>query len=227
MIRIGVLISGNGSNLQAILDACGEGRIPGRVVVVISDRADAFGLERARRAGVEAVHLDPGAYPNRTAFDAALADRLLSRGVDLVCLAGYMRLVRKPMLTAFPNRILNIHPSLLPAFPGLDAQGQALDYGVKVAGCTVHFVTAGMDEGPIILQAAVPVLETDTHEDLRVRIQAQEHRIYPEAVRLFAEGRLQLEGRRVRILEPGACGAVLHGDSAAAPGVGSAGEGGP
>lgn len=200
MIRIGVLISGNGSNLQAILDACREGRIPGEVVVVLSDKADAFGLERARRAGVEAIHVDPAAYPTRTAFDAALAELLQAREVDLVCLAGYMRLVRKPMLTAFPDRILNIHPSLLPAFPGLDAQGQALAYGVKVAGCTVHFVTAGMDEGPIILQAAVPVLEDDTHEDLRARIQAEEHRIYPEAVRLFAEGRLRIEGRRVRIL---------------------------
>ncbi len=202
MIRIGVLISGAGTNLQAILDACREGRIPGQVAVVISDRADAFGLERARRAGVEAVHIDPAAYPTRTAFDEALVERLQAHAVDLVCLAGYMRLVRRPMLTAFPNRILNIHPSLLPAFPGLDAQRQALEYGVKVAGCTVHFVTAGVDEGPIVLQAAVPVLEGDTVEDLRARIQAEEHRIYPEAVRLFAEGRLAVEGRRVRILDP-------------------------
>ncbi|MEW8979105.1 MAG: phosphoribosylglycinamide formyltransferase [Symbiobacterium sp.] len=201
MIRIGVLISGNGTNLQAILDACREGRIDGEVVVVISDRADAYGLERARRAGVEAIHVDPGDYPTRTAFDRALAELLLARNVDLVCLAGYMRLVRKPMLTAFPNRILNIHPSLLPAFPGLDAQGQALAYGVKVAGCTVHFVNEGMDEGPIILQAAVPVLEDDTHETLRARIQVEEHRIYPRAVQLFAEGRLRIEGRRVRILD--------------------------
>jgi len=201
MIRIGVLISGNGTNLQAILDACREGRIDGEVVVVISDRADAYGLERARRAGVEAIHVDPGDYPTRTAFDRALAELLLARNVDLVCLAGYMRLVRKPMLTAFPNRILNIHPSLLPAFPGLDAQGQALAYGVKVAGCTVHFVNEGMDEGPIILQAAVPVLEDDTHETLRARVQAEEHRIYPRAVQLFAEGRLRIEGRRVRILD--------------------------
>jgi len=201
VIRIGVLISGSGTNLQAILDACRDGRIPGRVVVVISDRADAYGLERARRAGVDALHLDPSAYPTRTAFDAALAERLRAYQVDLVCLAGYMRLVRKPMLEAFPNRILNIHPSLLPAFPGLEAQRQALEYGVKVAGCTVHFVTAGVDEGPIVLQAAVPVLEGDTVEDLRQRILKEEHRIYPEAIRLFAEGRLVIEGRRVRILD--------------------------
>lgn len=199
MIRIGVLVSGSGTNLQAILDACREGRIDGQVVAVLSDKADAHGLERARRAGVEAMHIDPAAYATRSAYDAALAESLKERGVDLVCLAGYMRLVRRPMLEAFPGRILNIHPSLLPAFPGLDAQGQALAYGVKVAGCTVHFVTAGMDEGPIILQAAVPVLEGDTHEDLRARIQVEEHRIYPEAVRLFAEGRLRIEGRRVVI----------------------------
>src|SRR5690606_28642310 len=189
VIRIGVLISGSRTNLQASLDACREGRIPGRVAVVISDRADAHGLERARRDGVDAIHLDPAAYPTRPVFDAAVAERLQSYGVDLVCLAGYMRLVRGPMLTAFPNRILNIPPSLLPAFPGLEAQRQALEHGVKVAGCTVHFVTAGVDEGPIILQAAVPVLEGDTVEDLRQRILKEEHRIYPEAIRLFAEGR--------------------------------------
>src|SRR5690606_15898362 len=156
---------------------------------VIPARAAAYALGRPRRAGVDAIHLDPAAYPTRTVFDAAVAERLQSYGVDLVCLAGYMRLVRKPMLTAFPNRILNIHPSLLPAFPGLEAQRQALEYGVKVAGCTVHFVTAGVDEGPIVLQAAVPVLEGDTVEDLRQRILKEEHRIYPEAIRLFAEGR--------------------------------------
>jgi phosphoribosylglycinamide formyltransferase-1 len=199
MIRIGVLISGSGTNLQAILDGCQSGLIDGRVVVVVSDKADAYGLERARKAGVATVHLDPAAYETKNAYNAALAECLKERRVDLVCLAGYMRLVKKPMLEAFPGRILNIHPSLLPAFPGLDAQGQALAHGVKVAGCTVHFVTAGMDEGPIILQAAVPVLEGDTHEDLRARIQVEEHRIYPEAVRLFAQGQLRIEGRRVAI----------------------------
>lgn len=199
MIRIGVLISGSGSNLQAILDGCREGRIEGRVEVVISDKADAYGLERAKKAGVEAIFLDPASYESKGAYNQALAETLKERQVDLVCLAGYMRIVRKPLLEAFAGRILNIHPSLLPAFPGLDAQRQALEHGVKVAGCTVHFVTAGMDEGPIIKQASVPVLENDTVESLRDRILEQEHRIYPEAVQLYAQGRLSLEGRRVRV----------------------------
>lgn len=197
MIRIGVLISGRGSNLQAILDACRDGRIDGQVVVVISDQADAYGLKRAEAAGVEAFFLDPAASPTRTAYSAALARELQARNVDLVCLAGFMRLVRKPLLEAFPWRIMNIHPSLLPSFPGLHAQEQALKYGVKVSGCTVHFVTEGMDEGPIICQAAVPVLEGDTPETLAERILVEEHRIYPQAIQLFAEGRLSVEGRRV------------------------------
>jgi phosphoribosylglycinamide formyltransferase 1 len=199
MIRIGVLISGSGTNLQAIVDACRDGRIPGRVITVIADRADAFGLVRAKEAGIEAVCLDPAAFPTRTAHNEAMARLLQERQVDLVCLAGYMRLLKKVFLDAFAGRVLNVHPSLLPAFPGLEAQRQALEYGVKVAGCTVHLVTEGMDEGPIVLQAAVPVEEGDTVESLRQRIQQAEHRIYPEAVRLFAEGRLRFEGRRVRI----------------------------
>ena len=199
MIRIAVLVSGNGSNLQAILDACAAGQIDGQVVVVLSDRPDAFGLERARRAGVEAIFLDPAAYETKNAYNAAQAELLKARQVDLVCLAGYMRIVRRPLLDAFPNRILNIHPSLLPAFPGLEAQRQALEYGVKVAGCTVHFVTAGMDEGPIIAQASVPVLEGDTVESLRARILEQEHKIYPQVIQHFARGRLRLVGRRVEV----------------------------
>ncbi len=197
MIRIGVLISGSGSNLQAIMEACADGRIDGQVAVVLSDKADAYGLERARKAGVEAIFLDPAGYETKTAYHVALAEELTRRQVDLVCLAGYMRILRKPMLEAFPNRILNIHPSLLPAFPGLEAQRQALEYGVKVAGCTVHFVSAGMDEGPIVLQAAVPVAEDESVESLRHKILVQEHRIYPEAIQLFAAGRLRIEGRRV------------------------------
>lgn len=197
MIRIGVLISGRGSNLQALLDACNAGEIDGQVVVVISDQPTAYGLERARNAGVEAFYLDPAAYPTKKAYFEDLVAQLKAHEADLVCLAGYMRIVRRPLLEAFPNRIMNIHPSLLPSFPGLHAQQQALDYGVKVAGCTVHFVSAGMDEGPIILQAAVPVQEGDTEDSLSERILVQEHRIYPQAVQLFAQGRLQVEGRRV------------------------------
>jgi len=199
MIRIGVLVSGRGSNLQALLDACADGRIDGQVVVVIADKADAFGLERARQAGVAAIFADPAAYETKNAYDLALAETLKGKQVDLVCLAGFMRLVRKPLLQAFEGRIINVHPSLLPAFPGLEAQRQALEYGARVAGCTVHFVTAGMDEGPIILQSAVPVLADDTVVELSSRILQEEHRIYPEAVQLFALGRLRVEGRRVQI----------------------------
>jgi phosphoribosylglycinamide formyltransferase 1 len=199
MIRIGVLVSGRGSNLQALLDACAAGRIDGRIVVVVSDHADAYGLERARQAGVEAIFLEPAAYETKNAYNAALAETLNVREVDLVCLAGYMRLLKRPMLQAFDGRIMNVHPALLPSFKGLDAQRQALEYGVKVAGCTVHFVTEGMDEGPVILQAAVPVLEGDTVDALSERILREEHRIYPEAVQLFAQGRLSFDGRRVRV----------------------------
>lgn len=201
MIRIGVLVSGGGTNLQALLDGCAAGRIDGRVVTVIADRPDAYGLERARQAGVEALFLDPASCETRSAYSGLLAQSLQERGVDLVCLAGFMRLIKKPMFDAYAGRILNIHPSLLPAFKGLEAQRQALEYGVKVAGCTVHFVTEGMDEGPIILQASVPVLESDTVGSLRDRILAEEHRIYPAAVQLFAQGRLRVVGRRVEIKE--------------------------
>jgi phosphoribosylglycinamide formyltransferase-1 len=199
MIRIGVLISGRGSNLQALLDACTAGRIDGKVVLVIADHADAYGLERARAAGVEALFLDPASYPSKNAYQEAMALHLTDRQVDLLCLAGFMRILRKPLLQAFAGRCLNVHPSLLPAFPGLDAQGQALAYGVKVTGCTVHFVDEGMDTGPILLQAAVPVRSDDTVESLSQRILVEEHRIYPEAVQLFASGRLRLEGRQVLV----------------------------
>lgn len=204
MVRIGVLVSGSGSNLQAIVEACKAGYIDGQVVVVLSDNGHAYGLARARNAGIEAVHLDPGYFPTRTAYDQGILGFLQRKQVDLVCLAGYMRLLKKPVLEAYPNRVMNIHPSLLPAFKGLKAQEQALVYGVKVAGCSVHFVNEGMDDGPVILQRAVPVMEDDTVETLSARILEQEHQAYPQAVRLFAQGRLQVEGRRVRILPEGA-----------------------
>lgn len=199
MIRIGVMASGRGSNLQALLDACEAGRVDGRVVVVISDKADAFALQRARRHGVPAIFVDPAAYEGKNAYNAALAETLKEQAVDLVVLAGYMRLIKRPLLDAFPWRIINIHPALLPAFKGLDAQRQALEYGVKVTGATVHYVTEGMDDGPVIYQAAVPVCEGDTVESLTERILAEEHRILPEAVQLFAQGKLTIDGRRVRV----------------------------
>lgn len=199
-LRLGVLASGRGSNLQAILDAIGRGDLAAEVRVVVSDRPGARALERARQAGAAAVFVDRSAYPDREAADAAMARVLQEHGVDLVILAGYMRILGRGFVAAFRGRVLNIHPSLLPAFPGLHAQRQALEHGVKVAGCTVHFVDEGLDSGPIVLQAAVPVLEGDTEETLSARILEQEHRLYPEAIRLFAEGRLRVEGRRVRIL---------------------------
>jgi phosphoribosylglycinamide formyltransferase-1 len=201
-LALGVLASGRGSNLQAILDAIEAGRCPARVAVVVSDRAGARALERARAAGVKAVHLDPPAHADRAAFDRAMLAVLTEHAVELVCLAGYMRLLTPAFIEAYRGRILNVHPALLPAFPGLHAQRAALAYGVKLAGATVHFVDEGVDTGPIVLQAAVPVLEGDTEEMLAARILVAEHRLYPEAIRLYAEDRLETVGRRVRIRDP-------------------------
>ncbi|HEY7460959.1 MAG TPA: phosphoribosylglycinamide formyltransferase [Gemmatimonadota bacterium] len=198
MRNVGVLISGRGSNLQALLDAEARGELGGRVAVVISNVAGAAGLERARRAGVPALVRDHRGRPREEHDRAVLAD-LRAHAVELVCLAGYMRLVSTVLLDAFPHRVLNVHPSLLPAFPGLDAQRQAWEHGVKVSGATVHLVEAGLDCGPIVLQEAVPVLEDDTPETLAARILAAEHRLYPRAVRLLLEGRCRVEGRRVRV----------------------------
>ena len=199
-LALGVLASGRGSNLQAILDACARPGFPTHVAVVISDRERAVALERARAARVEAVWVDPKDFADREAFDLALVDELRARAVGLVCHAGFMRILSPAYVRAFAGRALNVHPSLLPAFPGLHAQRQALDHGAKVAGATVHFVDEGMDTGPIVLQAAVPVEPSDTEDTLAARILVQEHRLYPEAIRLFAEGRLQIQGRRVMVL---------------------------
>lgn len=199
-LAVGVLASGRGSNLQALLDAAARPGYPARVVIVVADRERAPALARAAAAGVPAVFLDPKSYEDRAAFDAALSERLQAAGVELVCLAGFMRILGPAFVRAWRGRVMNIHPALLPAFPGLHAQRQALDYGVKVTGATVHFVDEGVDTGPIILQAAVPVEPEDTEETLSARILAEEHRLYPEAVRLYAEGRLRIEGRRVRVL---------------------------
>jgi phosphoribosylglycinamide formyltransferase-1 len=194
--RIAVLISGRGSNLQSIIDACAAGRLDAVVAIVISNRADAPGLFRAREAGIEALHLGARDYPDRDAYDRAIVDVLTARDVDVVCLAGFMRLVGKPLLEAFPNRILNIHPSLLPAFPGVDAQRQALEHGVRISGATVHLVNDELDGGPIVLQAAVPVLPDDSVDTLSARILVEEHRIYPEAVAQVLAGGWSLDGRR-------------------------------
>ena len=194
--RLGILISGRGSNLQALVDATRDGRLEATIAVVISNRADAAGLDHARRAGIEALCIDHRASPSRDDHDRAVARELRTREVGLVCLAGYMRLIGAPLLEAFPNAVLNIHPSLLPAFPGVDAQRQALDHGVKVTGVTVHFVTPELDNGPIVLQRTVHVRDEDTPETLAARILVEEHRAYPEAVRTVLNGGWRVDGRR-------------------------------
>lgn len=196
-LRVGVLASGRGSNLQALLDASARPSFPARVVLVISDRERASALERAAGSGLSAVFVNPKDFGDRDAYDAAVNRLLEAQRVGLVCLAGFMRLLGAPFVRAWRGRIMNIHPALLPAFPGLHAPRQALDHGVKVSGATVHFVDEGLDSGPIILQSSVPVEPGDTEQTLAARILAEEHRLYPEAVRLFAEGRLRIEGRRV------------------------------
>jgi phosphoribosylglycinamide formyltransferase 1 len=195
--RLAVLISGRGSNLQSIIDAIGRGDLAATIAVVISNRADAAGLARAREAGIEAIHLNPREHPDRDTYDRAIVDLLKAREVGLVCLAGFMRLVGPPLLDAFPNRILNIHPSLLPAFPGVEAQRQAFDYGVRITGATVHVVTAELDNGPIVAQSAVPVLNDDTPDTLAARILIEEHRLYPEAIRVMLDGGWRINGRRL------------------------------
>jgi phosphoribosylglycinamide formyltransferase 1 len=197
-LRVGVLVSGRGSNLQALLDAAARPGYPAEVVVVISDRERAAALDRARAVGVEALFVNPKDFGDREAFDLALVRELTARRVGLVCNAGFMRILSQAYTRAFAGRAMNIHPSLLTAFPGLHAQRQALEHGAKITGATVHFVDDGpVDTGPIILQASVPVQPDDTEETLSARVLVEEHRLYPEAVRLFAEGRLTVVGRRV------------------------------
>ena len=195
---IGVLISGRGSNLQALIDAVQDGRLEAMISLVISNRAGAGGLRRAEAAGIETLVLDHRAFKSRDDYDAALATALQARGVTLVCLAGFMRLVGPSLLDVFPNAILNVHPSLLPAFPGVDAQGQAVAHGVRISGATVHLVTGELDGGPIVLQAAVPVLDDDTADTLAARILVEEHRIFPEAVQIVLDGGWRVDGRRFR-----------------------------
>jgi len=199
VVTVGVLISGAGTNLQAILDRAADGSLDCRIAIVLSNRADAPGLQRAARAAIPTRVIDHRGFASREAFDAVLVDTLRAAGVELVVLAGFDRLVTRVLLDAFPNRILNIHPALLPAFKGLHAQRQALAYGVRIAGATVHFVDEAEDHGPIVLQGAILVAPDDTEETLAQRILDVEHTIYPAAIQLFAEGRLVVEGRRVRI----------------------------
>jgi phosphoribosylglycinamide formyltransferase-1 len=202
-LELGVLVSGGGSNLQAILDAIAAARLAARCRVVISNRAGVLALERARSAGVEALTLEHRDFASREEFDRALVTALRERGVEWVALAGFMRVLTPTFLGAFEGKVVNIHPALLPSFPGVDAQEQALDYGVKVAGCTVHFVDGGVDSGPIIAQAAVPVLDDDTAESLRARILEQEHQLLPRVLQWLAEGRVRLvhgPGARPRVL---------------------------
>jgi phosphoribosylglycinamide formyltransferase-1 len=194
--RLGVLISGRGSNLQAIIDGVTDGRVPAEIALVISNRAGAQGLERARTRGIETLVLPHGEWPTRDAYDRALVDELRGRDVSLVCLAGFMRLLGPVFVDAFPNAILNVHPSLLPAFPGVDAQRQAIEHGVRVSGATVHLVSTDLDAGPIVLQASVPVEPDDTAGTLAARILREEHRLYPEAIRIVLEGNWRVEGRR-------------------------------
>ncbi|OPY58641.1 MAG: Phosphoribosylglycinamide formyltransferase [Pelotomaculum sp. PtaU1.Bin035] len=196
-LRLGVLASGRGSNLQAIMDAAAAGKIDAEVVVVVSDCNEAYALERARQRGIPAEFVNPESFGSKGEYEELIVGLLNRHGAELVCLAGYMRVVGAVMLNAFPDKILNIHPALLPAFQGLHGQEQAWRYGVKFSGCTVHFVDEGIDTGPIIIQAVVPVLDDDTADTLAARILEQEHVIYPEAIQRFAEGRLKIEGRKV------------------------------
>jgi phosphoribosylglycinamide formyltransferase 1 len=195
--RLGVLLSGRGSNLQAIIDAIAERRLDATIAVVISNQKNAGGLERAQRVGIETLTLSHRGWPSRDDYDRALVSELRKRNVRLVCLAGFMRKVGAPIIDAFPNAVLNIHPSLLPSFPGLHAQQQALDHGVKTSGVTVHFVTADLDAGPIIVQRTVPVRDGDTEETLSARILVEEHHAYPEAIALVLDGGWRIDGRRV------------------------------
>lgn len=198
-VPVGVLLSGGGTNLQAIIDAVEQARLDAEIRTVVSNRESAYGLARARNHDIPATVIDHRGYASREDYDRVLVEHLNAQGVELVVLAGFMRLLSPYFVQSFPNRIMNIHPALSPAFAGLHGQRQAFEYGVRFAGCTVHFVSEGCDEGPIIIQAVVPVLPDDTEETLAQRILAQEHRIYPRAIQLYSEGRLVIEGRKVRV----------------------------
>ena len=202
MLHIGVLASGRGSNFQSIIDNIEAGQIQAVVSVLITDNPDAYAIERCRKHNIESLILKPGDFPDRNSYYVHVADELIRRDVGLVVLAGFMRVVGRSLIDTFPNRIMNIHPALLPSFPGLHGQKQASDYGVKIAGCTVHFVDEGVDTGPIIMQAAVPAYHDDTEDSLAERILRKEHMIFPYAIRLFTEKRIKVEGRKVIVNGP-------------------------
>ena len=200
-MKIAILVSGDGSNLQAIIDAIESGNVNAELVCVVSNKANAYALKRADKHSIPTIVLENSRFANRVDYDTNLAEMLKNLDVQLVVLAGFMRLLSPAMIDAFPNAIMNIHPALLPSFPGLDPQQQALDYGVKVSGCTVHFVDCGTDTGPIIIQAAVPILNDDTAASLAIRIKEAEYKIYPKAINLFANKKLSINGRKVSINE--------------------------
>jgi phosphoribosylglycinamide formyltransferase-1 len=199
-MRLGVLISGSGTNLQAIIDACEDGSLTAKVAVVISSHDGAGGLERARRAGIPGVWIDRGAYERASHYNRAIGETLQAHGVGIVVMAGYMRLLGREVLDAYPDRVINIHPALLPSFPGANGIRDAFEYGVKVTGVTVHFANENFDEGPIIAQEAITIAEEDTLSTLEAKMHEVEHRLYPAALQLLAEGRLEVEGRRTRIV---------------------------
>jgi len=199
IINLGVLVSGSGSNLQSIIDNIEKGNLPARIRIILSNNPGAFALERARNHGIPCAVIDHGGFVSREDYDRKLVDTLRAHDVDLVVLAGFMRVLTPFFLRAFPLRVMNIHPALLPSFPGTHGQKKAFDYGVKFSGCTVHFADEGVDTGPIIIQAVVPVYDEDTEETLSRRILKEEHRIYPKAIKLYAEGKLRVEGRKVRV----------------------------
>lgn len=196
--KLAVLVSGRGSNLQAIIDSIEKNDLQAEIAVVISNVKDAYALERARKHGLEELFLDPKSFPDRNSYEQSLIEQIQSKSVNLICLAGYMRILGKHFIEAFSGRIINIHPSLLPAFPGLNVQQRALEHGARFSGCTVHYVNEEVDGGPIIAQAVVPIFDDDDEASLSERILEQEHIIYPEAIRLILEGKLTLSGRRVR-----------------------------
>jgi phosphoribosylglycinamide formyltransferase-1 len=199
MLKLGVLASGRGSNFQSIIDEIEAGSLNASINLLITDNPDAYAIERAKKQSIKYLYLNPHDFKSKNDFYTRIAKELVKRDVDLVILAGFMRIVGKPLIEAFPNRIINIHPALLPAFPGLHSQKQAVDYGVRVSGCTVHFVDEGMDTGPIIIQAAVVVSPDDTEDTLSERILRLEHKIFPYAIRLYSEGRLYADGRTIKI----------------------------